>query len=158
MTGVFLVLGFLAVIFIIYFLTAKPEPKELSRWDQMEGRTKRTKVVDVEPFNPLDHMGKKEVRCNHPGCPYPPEANLFYCRGHEGGFTVLVHSPPKDLGPVPEGVGDAYQPAIPYEREDFDSTSPAYDLFRTEEHARSEPTQDAPAHDHTSSHDHNSHE
>jgi hypothetical protein len=26
--------------------------------------------------------------CMHPGCKEPREANLDYCRGHEGGFTA----------------------------------------------------------------------
>ncbi len=28
------------------------------------------------------------MNCKHPGCEYRAEANIDYCRGHEGGFTA----------------------------------------------------------------------
>jgi len=42
-------------------------------------------------------MGQVPVTCAHVGCPYPPESNLDYCRGHEmareGTWGIQVELP-----------------------------------------------------------------
>lgn len=92
MTGALLFVGFLALIFVIYFLTEKPEKHELPLPPIRKSRT-----VDVEPWGrevtleppaviaPMPD-GLHYTTCDHPRCPYPREPNLRFCRGHEGGF------------------------------------------------------------------------
>lgn len=44
--------------------------------------------ADAPAFDLSNYGDNAKVLCATPGCPHPPESNLRYCRGHEGGFTM----------------------------------------------------------------------